>query len=75
MWVSGGLATRDSVARLRLLEGQYGAFSGTNALDSETPLGNLRLALCHNSIDFSVRMARVMMEEYQAFNVRLLCNL
>jgi hypothetical protein len=75
LWAAGGRATRDSWCDLRLLEDEYGAFSGTKALNTETLLSNLSLALCHNSIDFSIRMARVVMEEYQAFDVRLLGDL
>lgn len=57
------------------LEDQYGAFRGSGALDIETLLRDLRLAACHDIIDFGVRMARVMVKEHQALDTRLLRDL
>jgi len=62
-------------AVVAVLEHQYGPFCSTKALEIETLLGNLGLALCDNVIDLGVRMTRIVMEEYQTFDLRLLRNL
>ena len=46
-----------------VLERQDGPFSSPKALEIETLLGNLGLALCDNMINVSVRMTRIVMEE------------
>ena len=46
-----------------VLEHQYSPFSSTKALEIETLLGYLGLALCDNVINVSVRMTRIVMEE------------
>ena len=58
-----------------VLEHQYSSFRSTKAVEIETLLGNLVLALCDNVIDVSVRMTWIVMEEYQTFDLRLLRNL
>jgi hypothetical protein len=58
-----------------VLEHQYSPFRSTKALEIETLLGNLGLALCDNVIDIGVRMTRIVMEEYQTFDLRLLRDL
>jgi hypothetical protein len=58
-----------------VLEHQYSPFRRTKALEIETLLVNLGLALCDNVIDVSVRMTRIVMEKYQTFDMRLLRNL
>jgi hypothetical protein len=58
-----------------VLEHQYGPFRSTKALEIEPLLSNLGLALGDNAIDVSVRMTRVVMEEDQPFDMRLLRNL
>src|SRR5215831_90388 len=58
-----------------VLEYQYSPFSSPKALEIETLLGNLGLAQGNNVIDVSIRMTRVVMEEYQTFDMRLLRNL
>jgi hypothetical protein len=58
-----------------VLEHQYSPFRSTKALEIETLLGNLSLALCDNVIDVGVRMTRIVVEEYQTFDLRLLRNL
>ena len=58
-----------------VLEHQYSSFRSTKALEIETLLGSLVLAQGDNVIDVSVRMTRIVMEEYQTFDLRLLRNL
>ena len=58
-----------------VLEHQYSSFRRTKALEIETLLGSLVLAQGDNVIDVSVRMTRIVMEEYQTFDLRLLRNL
>ena len=51
-------------AVVAVLEHQYSSFRSTKALEIETLLGNLGLAQGDNVIDVSVRMTRIVMEEY-----------
>ena len=46
-----------------VLEHQDSPFRSTKALEIETLLGNLLLALCDDVINVSVRMTRIVMEE------------
>ena len=46
-----------------VLEHQYSPFRSTKALEIETLLGNLSLALSDNVINVSVRVTRIVMEE------------
>ena len=56
-------------------EYQHSPFSSTKALNVETLLGNLGLALRDNMIDVSVGMTWIVMEEHQTFGMCLLRNL
>ena len=47
-----------------VLEHQHSPFRSSKALERETLLGNLSLALCDNVINVRVRMTRIVMEEY-----------
>ena len=62
-------------AVVAVLEHQYGPFSSTKALEIKALLSNLGLASCDNVINVSVRVTRIVMEEYQTFDMRLLRNL
>ena len=50
-------------AVVAVLEHQYCPFRRTKALEIETLLGNLSLALGDNVINVRVRMTRIVMEE------------
>ena len=50
-------------ADVEVLEHQDSPFSSPKALEIETLLGNLGLALCDNMINVSVRMTRIVVEE------------